>query len=68
MLDVLWKEETVRHIFNQCNKLAQREDKRRHDDLARHISQINQNNWYSNSRLYEGKWKGVIKKREVLIV
>ena len=64
------KSETVSHIISECSKLAQREYKRRHDNVARivHWKLCGVFNLKRSEKWYEHKPEGVVETNEVKIL
>ena len=64
------KSETISHILRECEKLAQKECKRRHDKVARinHWKLHGQYNLKRSGKWYEHALEGVVKNEEVKIL
>ena len=61
------KSETISHIASECEKLAQKEYKRRHDNVARivHWKLCGKYNLKRSEKWYEHAPKGVVENEEV---
>ena len=64
------KSETISHIVSECKKLAQKESKRRHDNVARivHEKLCGKYNLKRSEKWYEHAPEGVVENEEVKIL
>ena len=64
------KSETISHIVSECEKLAQKEYKRRHDNVARivHWKLCGKYNLKRSEKWYEHAPEGVVENEEVKIL
>ena len=64
------KKETISHIVSECEKLAQNENKRRHDNVARiiHWKLCEIYNLKRSEKWYEHAPEGVVENEEVKIL
>ena len=61
------RNETVSHIISECSKLAQKEYKRRHDNVGKYIhwKLCKKNSIDSKARLYEHSPKGIVESNGI---
>ena len=67
----MWKKcESVQHLVCGCEKLAQREYKRRYDNVARkvHWDFCKKNGWEHAEKWYEHVPEGVVENEEVKVL
>jgi len=64
------RNETVSHIISECSKLAQKEYKRRHDNVGKYIhwKLCKKYNIDSKARWYEHSPKGIVESNDIKIL
>ena len=70
-MQIIWKKgESVQHLVSGCEKLAQKEYMRRHDNVAKklHWDLCKKNRLENTEKLYEHAPEGAVENKEVNVL